>query len=417
MLNKIIEAKRNDLNLTPVTPSERIQALDLLRGLALFGVLWSNLNDWYGTIEPETAFDHGLAWMHSWMISGRFYVLLCLLFGIGFGIQLLRASEKGLDIKPIYFRRSLTLLGIGLVHALLIWNGDILTLYALVAFSIMMFSKSSSRRILSTAALLWILPTYFVLRIMYIVGWNFYNPTLHSDTVEWLMGHGSWLQIESIRIANTVEWYGRFGLTIYFYTLAIFLIGLWVVKSGYLHKVVNEPRTTKCLLLIGVVLAIIGYLSNEYFALLWPPSQVHLTGISDPALWNPRSMVWGFFSWSTEGTAIIYAAILLLLLQKNRIVHLLKPLAAAGRMALTTYLTQSVVCTLLFYGYGFGWYGKVGYTGNLVITLILFTCQMAASIWWLKRFCFGPVEWLWRRITYGRPLRMWIAEMPPLDDI
>lgn len=409
----------NDLNLTPITPSERIQALDLLRGLALFGVLWANLNDWYGTVEPVTAIDRGLAWTQSWMISSRFYTLLCLLFGIGFGIQLLRASEKGLDIKLNYLRRSLTLMGIGLVHALLIWNGDILTLYALVAFSLVMFRKSSSRRILTTAALLWVLSSYFVYHYWFVIGSNFYNPALHSDTVEWLMGHGSWLQIMSNRIANNVEWYGRFGFTFYFQILAYFLIGLWVVKSGYLHKVVNKPRKAKRLLLVGIVATIVGYLSYEYFSLLWPPPKVYPTGISDPAIWNPRSMVQGFFSWECMvwGTVIAYAAILLLILQNNLIARLLKPLAAAGRMALTTYLTQSVVCTLLFYGYGFGWYGKVGYTGNLVITLILFTCQMAASIWWLKRFRFGPVEWLWRRITYGSPLRMRISEIPPLNDI
>jgi uncharacterized protein len=80
-------------------------------------------------------------------------------------------------------------------------------------------------------------------------------------------------------------------------------------------------------------------------------------------------------------------------------------------MALTTYLTQSIVCTLLFYSYGLGWYGSVGFTGMFLITLILFACQMAASTWWLARFRYGPAEWLWRTLTYGRAPEMRVASI------
>ena len=87
----------------------------------------------------------------------------------------------------------------------------------------------------------------------------------------------------------------------------------------------------------------------------------------------------------------------------------LRPLAAPGRMALTTYLTQSIVCTLLFYSYGLGWYGDVGFSGMLLITLILFACQMAVSTWWLARFRYGPAEWLWRTLTYASMPQMRVA--------
>jgi uncharacterized protein len=100
--------------------------------------------------------------------------------------------------------------------------------------------------------------------------------------------------------------------------------------------------------------------------------------------------------------AIAYACILLLIWQRPRGERVLRPLAATGRMALTTYLTQSIVCTLLFYSYGLGWYGTVGFTGMFLITLILFACQMAASTWWLARFRYGPAEWGWRTLAYGR---------------
>src|SRR4029077_14915087 len=101
-----------------------IHALDLLRGWAMFGVLWSNLNDWYGTRDPITSVDRGLAFTQAWLIEGRFITLLCILFGIGFGIQLLRADERGVDVTGTYYRRSLALLAIGIVHGVLIWSGD-----------------------------------------------------------------------------------------------------------------------------------------------------------------------------------------------------------------------------------------------------------------------------------------------------
>src|SRR6478672_10480642 len=90
--------------LEPVAPSERIQALDLLRGWALFGVLWSNLNDWYGTTDPVTNLDHALSWTQQYLIESRFVSLLVILFGIGFGIQLTRANDRGFDVRNTYYR-------------------------------------------------------------------------------------------------------------------------------------------------------------------------------------------------------------------------------------------------------------------------------------------------------------------------
>lgn len=407
-------AKINNSSLTPVAQSERIKALDLLRGLAMFGVLWSNLNDWYGYVEPSNAFDNGLFWIQNNLIESRFYTLLCLLFGIGFGIQLLRATDRGMDIKNTYFTRSLTLLVIGIIHAYFIWNADILSMYALVAFSLILFRKSSTRNILIAAILIWFLAPEFVGRALRLVGWNqpFTTSILYSKSSDWILGHGSWLQIEAVRISSIVEWMGRFALRFYGSILATFLMGLWATKSGYMMRVIEDPKTTRRLLLISVIAAAIGYLSYAYFASLWPPLKIRPTGITDPYFWYPRQLVMRIFDWSTEGTAVAYAAILILLLQKFRTSRLFNPLAATGRMALTTYLTQSVVCTLLFYGYGLGWYDKVSFTGKFVITIILFACQMVISSWWLKRFRFGPVEWLWRRLSYGRPLRMCVDEKP-----
>src|SRR5689334_11921971 len=401
---RVATAERTPSVLAPVAPDERIGALDLLRGWALFGVLWSNLNDWYVAVPPATALDRGLRWIQDYLLESRFYSLLIILFGIGFGIQLVRANERGIDVRNTYYRRSAVLLAIGVIHGCLIWNGDILTIYALVSFALVMFRTASNRQLVRWAAFFWFLAPTLVFDVRFLAGLRYMVQTASPDYV---LGHGSWLDIAPVRVALYLQWLGRWGLTSYATILAAFLMGLWSVKSGYARRVFEHPATTRRLLVIASAAAAVGYLTDAYGGRVWPVSQ-------SPAGFQPhfpypyfqlamlRQVVLRLVSWSTEGTSLIYACVLLLLWQRPGIARILRPLAAAGRMGLTTYLTQSVVCTLLFFGYGLGWYGRVGLTGAFFITVILYACQMAVSTWWLARFRFGPAEWVWRRLTYGR---------------
>lgn len=399
--------------LAPVAPKERIVAIDLLRGWAMFGVLWSNLNASYGTVSPTTTANRALSWTQDWLIQDRFYTLLCLLFGVGFGIQLLRANERGADVRTTYWRRSAALLAIGIIHGTLIWNGDILTMYALAAFMLVMFRDVGTSRLLPAALCLWVVVPWMVSKLMFVTGLRF--PTLSG--VESILhgpaglGHGSWLHAAHLRLALYLDWYGRWPLTSYWTVVATFLVGLWALKSGYLHRVIKEPRATRRLLAWSIAIAVAGYAVALVWMKIWPPPHRRLPASnSGPDFWvflvYPRALVYRALEWSTEATSIAYAAALLLLWQSGRARRFLRALGAAGRMALTTYLTQSIVCTLLFYGYGLGWYGRTGFTGMLIITVVLFGIQMAASVWWLERFRFGPAEWLWRTVTYGRAPRM-----------
>jgi uncharacterized protein len=371
----------------------------------MFGVLWSNLNDGYGRREPVTAIDHALSWTQHWLLESRFYSLLILLFGIGFGIQLLRAEGLATDLRSTYYRRSAALLAIGIVHGTLIWSGDILTIYSLVAFALVMFRTASTRKILVAAALLWFVGPVIVRELMFLSGLRFMLPFAPRATA--IYAHGTWFQIERVRIGEYMDWLGHFGLTSYVSILASFLVGLWSIKSGYLRRVIDEPRVTRRLLAFALVAAAIGYTMWNLADKVWPP--VLPTGNRAPVFPYPgfqlamlRLFVWKLLDWGTEGTAVAYACVLLLIWQRPRGERLLRPLATTGRMALTTYLTQSIVCTLLFYSYGLGWYGTVGFTGMFFIALILFAFQMAASTWWLARFRYGPAEWVWRTLTYGR---------------
>ena len=390
--------------LGPVLPEERIRAIDLLRGWAMFGVLWSNVNDWYGPRDPATKLDGALAWTQEWLIEERFFTLLCFLFGIGFAIQLLRAEDRGVDVKSTYTRRSVALLAIGLFHGLLIWSGDILTIYALVSFALVMFRRMSAKRALVSAAVIWLFAREIIVRLRILAGMIYMVPRPNPTTTDWILGHGTWLQIAPIRVHTYFDWFSRWGLTSYFDILAMFLAGMWAVKSGYLARVTQDRKTAMRLLVVSMAVALVGYGVEFLIPKLWPPHGAPPTGLTDPYFWYPRQLVLRMLDWSTQASALAYAAGLLLLWQTARGPRWLSPMAAAGRMALTTYLTQSVVCTLLFYGYGLGLFGRLSFTGMFLLTVGLFSCQMAASTWWLARFRFGPAEWLWRRLTYGHPI-------------
>ena len=400
-------------SLRPVAPEERVGALDLLRGWAMFGVLWSNLNDDYVKRDPSTALGYGFQWTQQWLIESRFYALLIILFGIGFGIQLMRADSSGREVRAMYYRRSAALLAIGIVHGTLLWHGDILTIYALVAFALVMFRSLNTRGVLIAALILWFVGPLFVAEAKQFTGLRFMLPDLSGGSTA-VYSHGTWIQIERARLGGYLQWLGRWGLSSYPTILASFLMGLWAFKSGYMRRVFAESRATWRLLIVSLVAAGVGYAPWQWADTIYPlatPPPRFVGGFPylDFQLWQLRRFVLSFFDWATVGMALAYACVLLLIWQRPRGEKALRPLAAAGRMALTTYLTQSIVCTLLFYSYGLGWYRRVGFSGVLVLTVVLFTLQMALSTWWLARFRYGPVEWLWRTLTYGSAPVMRIA--------
>ncbi len=393
--------------LEPVAPGERIQALDLLRGWAMFGVLWSNLNDWYGVADEKTRLDSAIGFAQGYIVESRFFILLCVLFGIGFGIQLTRATQRGVSIQTTYMRRSAALLAIGLVHLLLIWKGDILTEYALVSFSLLLFRDMTPKRQLAWAFGLYLFASEIIIRARWLAGQRYMVPRVPSATANWIYGHGSIAQIHHQRLVDAADWFGRWGLTTYFYVLALFLAGVWALRSGFFQRVVSDPRTTRRFL------AWTGGITLLCFAGALLGERVLLNQSGPPQTTLGVMLQWRRFVFTmfdpTVPMGLAYAALLLLAFQTKRGARLLAPLAATGRMALTTYLTQSVVSTFVFYSFGLKRFGTFGYTDMFAFTVGVFAIQMAVSTWWLKRYRFGPVEWLWRTLTYGHAPAMRIG--------
>jgi uncharacterized membrane protein YeiB len=233
--------------------------------------------------------------------------------------------------------------------------------------------------------------------------------------------HGSIAQTIALGARQYILKFRRWGLDASWFGL--FLIGLWSVRTGAIYRVIMKRRQLLWMLAVGVVGTLIAAVAETHFATWWPgPSWVvELYGA------GPRMSVVEAVS-SLRGlrfvigplpyrllmysNALVYFALMALLASLQSWKRLLSPLASVGRMSLTTYLTQSIICVPLFYGFGFGWYGRVGYEGMLLITLIIFSTQMMVSSWWLRHYRFGPAEWFWRSAAYGKPQPMRAAPTP-----
>jgi uncharacterized protein len=394
--------------LAPVSAPERVLLLDVLRGLAMFGVLWSNLNDWYGTSDPVTGMQHALAWTQEWLVESRFYSLLGFLFGMGFAIQLTRAESRGVDVRAMFCRRMAALLGIGIVHGMLIWRGDILTAYALVGLLLVFFRRLSPRALVLWAAALLVVSPYVARAVVIGFGVKFPSPP-GQQQIDAIYSHGTFTQIVAMGERSYLFWYRRWPSVVFPPFLALFLLGLAAVRINLLERLMGARRRLIAILAASIVATVVLIFVNIGLRTWWPLAKTPPT-LSD-VLFRPRGFrtmvampILQLIIWCNS---CAYAAAMALLVSSRAWARRLEPLAAVGRMSLTTYLTQSLISVTLFYHYGFGLYGRVGYDGMLGITVTVFALQMCASVWWLRRFRFGPMEWLWRSAAYGKaqPMR------------
>jgi uncharacterized protein len=334
---------------------DRLPTLDALRGFALLGVLVVNVYQSYASrLSPA---DAEAARLVALLAEGSFYPVFSLLFGLGFGLQLERGTP------PELFRRRLRwLLAFGLLHGFLVWHGDILASYALVGLLLPVFAAWNDRRLLGTAGALYAL-TLLLFALL---------PTAETPDLSAVARSETYVAALPIRagyfLASLLSGLLLFGGQL----LALFALGLYLARRG-VARLLDDARFLGGALLgcLGVALPLLALGAGRTLEYL----------VASPLL--------GF----------AYLAALALLLRRAR----LPALENVGRMALSNYLAQSLVCTLAFYHYGFGLYGQVGVAGGVAFALALFAAQLAFSWLWLRRFAFGPAEWVWRSLTYGRP--------------
>ncbi|MCJ7825147.1 MAG: DUF418 domain-containing protein, partial [Anaerolineales bacterium] len=341
------------------------------------------------------ASDRAIYILTRFFVEAKFYSLFSFLFGWGMAIQLIRAQSRGTDFLPRYLRRLLVLLLIGVIHGTLIWVGDILTLYAILGFLLLLFRKRSPRFLFAASVSFLLLSILFVLpieavqnfRARYIDITSFLSLQQYPDG---LYLTGSYLEVTRRRIQDYLN-YNSYGIFSFGNVFGMFLLGLAVGKFGFFQNLGRYlPRIRKG---IWITLAV-GLVFNAVFvsATLWPDRfptdywqtiRVGARTIGAPAL------------------MLFYISAIILLYQRERWRRRLIRIAPVGRTALSNYLFQSVLLTMIFYSYGLGFYGRIDPTAGLILTLLIYLLQIGLSAWWLDRYRFGPVEWVWRTLTYG----------------
>jgi uncharacterized protein len=401
------------LAVSPVASDERIEVLDVLRAFALFGILLVNFPGALGGPLPgaNARVDEGL----RLLVSGSFYPLFSFLFGLGFAVQFIRAERGGRGASLLFFRRLLAMFLIGTAHAVLIWPGDIVASYALIGLLLIPIHRLAPRTILSIALVLLLLGLVFVSGFRDVLAeWRPTADWVQSRDQIYSLGPAD--QSEQARILGAerlARGDGRlvaFQLAVenraYQYTAGLynelnpirfleggantilfaFLIGLYVGRRRLLEDLSNRRRGLFALLMIGLAAALTGYAYSR-LTLDWGRAAAEIFG---------RAGNWG-------PTPFYVASICLLVADGGVPARALRWIAPAGRMGLTNYVVQSLVMTLVFvepYGLSLTNPGRTLMLG--VHGALFFLVQVPLSHWWLARYQFGPAEWLWRSLTYGR---------------
>jgi len=361
----------------PIRPDERILALDVLRGFAMFGVLIAYCLWNLGTAPPETysPLDVRLNEIAGFVVDGKFYTILAFLFGLGFSIQLDRATDDATAVRT-YARRLAALAAIGLVHALLLRNGDILLPYAVTGFLLIPLRRASNAMLFIVAGIALLIP------YAAHIGWQ------ESGL---LLPQRPELQAAPYLIENAA-WVGYWFETAPFNwptNLTLFVMGLYAGRRGLLRALAADRRRLIAIALLGLLVGGLLY---------WLQRQLlerDLLGPLHPAF---PGLLFTFHCWAMSSA---YVATLLLALQMPGGANALRPLAAIGRLALTNYLLQAAIIVPLCLA--FGRFDRFKPTSALVLAAVLFfLVQIPFSLMWLRRYQFGPAEWVWRRLTYGR---------------
>jgi len=400
--------------MAPVRPGERWEILDLLRGFALFGILVVNSMLFFGPLHdlvlPDPTWarpaDHWVRSFVTILFEGKFYTTFAFLFGVGAALQYRRCRRQERAFLPFFWRRMSGLLLIGLIHATMLWFGDILVMYAICGFALAVLALLPQlfQRLLALTLVL--LPIALTVLIVVLFAWmSAIDETgdlaaIQAEQVEtnrWLRDHalqtypgGSWSEILEVRLAELGAIY-QFSIVLLPAILGLMLIGFQFGLTNFFRDVSRYRgrlmRWLPAAAIVGLGLSIsLGWaerngdpMGADGYSVL----TVVAMQLGAPAL----AATYGIVIWHLHTTTVF-----------GWIGPLLGPV---GRMAATHYLLQSVVMTTIANSWGLGLYGQISPAAGIAVAVGLFAVQIYLSQLWMARFTMGPVEWVWRVLTYG----------------
>jgi uncharacterized protein len=407
--------------LEPVASARRLETLDVLRGFALLGILAMNIRAMAAPMSaymyPYALFDYEGGSRFAYLLTAvlfdlKMMGLFSMLFGVGVLLYADKRTEAGQPPRALWFRRMIVLLAIGLLHAYFLWAGDILVPYALCGMLLLWWMRNRTARTLLIAAVV-MLAIGAALAVVHWLSWGSMSEPERAAELELMMatreqarGHldlmlGSYAGFVTGSAPGTFMFETMFFVLFFFWRCGgMMLLGMSLYKSGFLAGRLPSSTYARVALIatpVGLALALIGALHLEQVAYAMPTRAV-------VDLWNYIGAVFA---------SVGYAAALIWIVKRGALAAIRRRLAAVGQMAFSNYLLHSTIASVLFLGWGFGLAGRFDYAEQLLVVGAVWVVQLLVSPIWLQRFQFGPAEWLWRTLTYGRvqPMRQ-DAPMP-----
>lgn len=389
---------------------KRYVVIDALRGVALLGIIIANFPEFslYSFLPhsarelmPTAGADRIMYYLEYFFIDGKFYSVFSLLFGIGFSIIIGNAMSRGANGLRIFYRRMAVLAVIGFMHLMLLWSGDILLLYAVLGMLLPLFRNASNRQILTWAVVLLAIPmavdlvvqlaevnpsaTFVSLQQMYCQRYGITD----ANFAYWLHDADSYVGVLQFLVQGAFERMQEFiNGNRYFRVMGLFLIGFYIGRNRLYADLEAKRQTLKR---IAIICGSIGL----------PLSLLYAYSAMNGRPWGLAAHSVIYFV-SVFPHSFFYVAVFCLCYLRCPQWRVFGWLAAPGKMALSNYIGQSVCGIVIFYGVGFGFGTKVGLSYVVLIAAAVFVLQAAVSSWWLRRFQFGPLEWIWRMLTYGK---------------
>jgi uncharacterized protein len=391
--------------IAPVFPVDRITSLDVLRGVAILGILLMNLQSF-----AQPVYDSPLAYgdlhganLGAWVFSRtfahlKFLSIFSMLFGAGVCLFTSGIEASGKSSVSLHYRRMVVLLAFGLLHGYLLWSGDILVHYALCGMLLYPFRKLSVKHLLLIGGIFFAVPL--------LAGLVYFrtsspaerqeieselHPTPSMITEDLASYRGSWRTQETPRAVQTFEFETTvFGWEYFWREFGLMLAGMALFKLGVFSAKLSGivyARMIAVAILVGVPLALFSIYDN--YRIAWQSQRVFYRG----EFLDYFSSLLIAFGW---------VGAVMLLCKSARAVPLKRALQAVGRAAFSNYILQTLICSMLFYGEGFTLYGRVSRLGQLLLTLLIWAMLVALSNLWFRHFRIGPLEFIWRALTYGK---------------
>jgi uncharacterized protein len=395
----------------------RISSLDVLRGLAILGILVVNMQSfalpaaarWNATVQGDLGRANWWIWLGTHVLfDGKFIAIFAMLFGASIVLQAESCARRGLSEARTHYRRMAVLLALGLLHAHLLWYGDWLVTLSICGAVAFLYRHLPPRRLAIAGLLVFAIGSAISMAVAWSLPWwsaeatqsllAAWAPSPQAIATEVATYRSGWLGQMKHRVPTALRIEtSDLAMRSLWQMTGLMLVGMALLKL----RVLAAARSPALYVAMAVVGAGVGV-------------PLVLLGVAQSAAsgWDLSAHLRanGHFNyWGSLLVSLSWIATVMLL---ARLGWRMTTLAAVGRLALTNYLMQTLICTMIFYGHGLGLFGRVGRVGQLSIVAGVWTVELVASAWWVRHFAAGPVEWLWRSIAYGR----WASLRRPASD-